>query len=111
VERWLGYQALYHTRGFTARYSDDFEELPFYMEDLSRIVERLVLVSSPWQAWFMSVPHVYTWEDPRRTGKWFALFCIIWYTNQSWDLCTLSLYILSFGTNIILVLLSQSDIL
>jgi hypothetical protein len=81
-ERWLGYQALYHTRGFNARYIDDFEELPFDMEDLSRIIERLTLVGSPWQAWFMSVRQIYTWEDPRRTAKWFALFCILWYTEH-----------------------------
>lgn len=81
-ERWLGYQALYHTRGFTARYIDDFEELPFDIEDLSRIVERLVLVSTPWQAWFMSVRQIYTWEDPQRTAKCFALFYFLWYTEH-----------------------------
>lgn len=81
-ERWLGYQALYHTRGFTARYIDDFEELPFDIEDLSRIVERLVLVSAPWQAWLMSIRQIYTWEDPKRTGKWFALFCFLWYREH-----------------------------
>ncbi len=80
-ERWLGYQALYYTHGFTARYIDDFEELPFDIKDLSKIVERLVLVSTPWQAWFMSIRQVYTWDNPRRTGKWFALFCFLWYTN------------------------------
>jgi hypothetical protein len=81
-ERWLGYQALYHTRGFTARYIDDFEEPPFDIEDLSRIIERLILVSTPWQAWFMSVRQIYTWEDPQRTAKWFALFCFLWYTEH-----------------------------
>ncbi|ERF70939.1 hypothetical protein EPUS_06724 [Endocarpon pusillum Z07020] len=81
-ERWLGYQALYYTRGFTARYIDDFDELPFDMEDLSRIVERLVLVSTPWQAWLMSIRQIYTWEDPKRTGRWFALFCCLWYTQH-----------------------------
>jgi hypothetical protein len=81
-ERWLGYQALYHTRGFTARYIDDFEEPPFDIQDLSRIVERLVLVGAPWQAWLVSIRQVYVWEDPRRTGKWFALFCFLWYTNH-----------------------------
>ena len=81
-ERWLGYQALYHTRGFTARYIDDFEELPFDIDDLSRIIERLILVSTPWQAWFMSVRQIYTWEDPKRTAKWFALFCFLWYTEH-----------------------------
>jgi hypothetical protein len=81
-ERWLGYQALYHTRGFTARYIDDFEELPFDIEDLSRTVERLFLVSAPWQAWLMSVRQVYTWKDPKRTGKWFVLYCLLWYTEH-----------------------------
>jgi hypothetical protein len=81
-ERWLGYEALYYTRGFTARYIDDFEELTFDIEDLSRIIERLVLISEPWQAWFMSVRQVYLWEDPKRTGKWFMLFWVLWYTEH-----------------------------
>ena len=81
-ERWIGYLALYHTRDFTARYIDDFEEPPFDVQDLSRIVERLVLVSAPWQAWLMSVRQVYTWQNPRRTGRWLALFCVLWYTNH-----------------------------
>ena len=81
-ERWLGYQALYYTRGFTARYIDDFDEPPFDIGDLSRIVERLVLVSTPWQAWLMSIRQIYTWEDPKRTGRWFALFCFLWYTEH-----------------------------
>jgi hypothetical protein len=81
-ERWLGYQALYHTRGFTAGYIDDLEELPFDIEDLSGIIERLILVSTPWQAWFMSVHQIYTWQDPKRTAKWFALFCFLWYTEH-----------------------------
>jgi hypothetical protein len=81
-ERWLGYQALYYTRGFTARYIDDFKAPPFDIEDLARIVERLVIVSAPWQAWLVSIRQVYTWENPKRTGKWFALFWFLWYTEH-----------------------------
>lgn len=81
-ERWLGYQALRHSCRFTARYVDDFEEMPFDMEDLERIIERLILVSSPWQKWLMSIRQIYTWEDPKRTGKWFALFCFLWHTQH-----------------------------
>ena len=78
-ERWLAYLALYYTRGFTAQYIDDFDEIPFSIQDLSRTVERLLLVSHPWQDWLVSVREVYTWDDPRRTAKWMCLFWLVWY--------------------------------
>ena len=79
---WLGQLALYYTQGFTAQYWDDFEDLAFDIEDFSRIVERISMASAPWQSWLIAVRKVYIWEDARLTGKWCALFWVLWYTEH-----------------------------
>lgn len=81
-ERYLGYMALYYTCNFTSPYIDDFNSPPFDLEDLARIIERIAITSAPWQAFFVNVREVYTWRDPRRTAKWLALFCVLWYTQH-----------------------------
>ncbi|KAJ9644241.1 hypothetical protein H2204_001592 [Knufia peltigerae] len=78
-ERYLAHLALYYTRGFTSQYIDDFDSPPFDLEDLARIIERIAITSAPWQAFLVSVREVYMWQDPRRTGRWFALFLVLWY--------------------------------
>lgn len=70
--------ALYYTRGFTAQYIDDFDELPFDIETLSRTVERLIIASAPWQAYCIDLRQLYRWEDPRRTGAWFVVWIFLW---------------------------------
>jgi hypothetical protein len=79
---WIAKLALYYTQGFAAQYIDDFEEPVFDVEDFARIVERISMSSAPWQAWLIGVRRVYTWEDPKRTSKWMALFWILWYTEH-----------------------------
>ncbi|KIW29708.1 uncharacterized protein PV07_05498 [Cladophialophora immunda] len=81
-ERYLGYMALYHTRDFTTGYIDDFASPPFDLEDLARIIERIAITSAPWQSFLVNVRHIYMWETPRRTAKWLALYCILWYTQH-----------------------------
>ncbi|KIW13336.1 hypothetical protein PV08_08524 [Exophiala spinifera] len=78
-ERYLGHLVLYYTRGFTSPYIDDFDSAPFDLEDVARIIERIAITSAPWQAFLMSVREVYMWQDPRRTGRWLALFLVLWY--------------------------------
>ena len=80
-ERYLAYMALYYTRNFTAAHIDDFSSPPFDLEDLARIVERISISSTPWQSFLVNVRHVYMWKDPKRTAKWLALFCVLWYTQ------------------------------
>ena len=46
------------------------------------------MVSAPWQAWAMNVRKICRWEDPKETGKWLALYIILWYTGA----CFSSLY-------------------
>ncbi|KIW98622.1 uncharacterized protein Z519_00283 [Cladophialophora bantiana CBS 173.52] len=81
-ERYLGYMALYYTRDFTTGYIDDFRSPPFDLEDFARIIERIAITSAPWQSFLVNVRHVYMWKSPRRTAKWLALFCVLWYTQH-----------------------------
>ena len=73
---------LYYTQDFSAQYIDDFDELPFDLDTLRKHVERLVMASEPWQSWAFDVRSVYRWEDPVKTGKWLALYLVLWYTRM-----------------------------
>ena len=82
-EKWLGHLLLWHTRNFTTQYIDDFgERPPFDVHGLARTVERLALVSAPWQSFFLEVRRVYTWNDKKQSSKWCALFWFLWYTDH-----------------------------
>ncbi len=80
--KWLGYNLIYYTQDFSAHYIDDFDDLPFSVDSSRHYTERIVMASAPWQSWAMSVRSVYRWEDPKTTGKWFALYVLLWYTNH-----------------------------
>ena len=73
---------IYYTQDFSAQYIDDFDELPFDIDSSRHYVERLLMASAPWQSWAMKVRAVYRWEDPKTTGKWFALYIFLWYTEH-----------------------------
>lgn len=73
---------LYYTQDFSAQYIDDFDELPFDLDTSRHHVERLVKASAPWQAWAMDIRSVYRWESPAKTGKWLALYVVLWYTQH-----------------------------
>ena len=73
---------IYYTQDFSAQYIDDFDELPFDIDSSRHYVERLLMASAPWQSWVMKVRAVYRWEDPKITGKWFALYIFLWYTEH-----------------------------
>ncbi|KAI9731937.1 MAG: hypothetical protein M1834_004388 [Cirrosporium novae-zelandiae] len=81
-EKWLGHLLLYHAQDFSSQYIDDFNKLPFDFHTFSRTVERLVMVSAPWQAWYMSVRSITRWEDPKRTAKWAVLYIALWYSEH-----------------------------
>ena len=81
-EKYIGNILLWYTQDWSAQYIDDFETLPFDMETLRNHAERLVMGSAPWQVWLMEVRSIYRWQDPWRTGCWFALFAILWYTQH-----------------------------
>ena len=81
-EKWLGHVLVYYTQDFSAQYIDDFDELPFDIPTFRGHVERTVMASTPWQSWLMRVRAVYRWEDPSFTGKWLALYIVLWYTEH-----------------------------
>ncbi|KAI9760674.1 MAG: hypothetical protein M4579_001538 [Chaenotheca gracillima] len=81
-EMWLGYAVVYYTQDFCVQYIDDFDKLPFDVDVLRYHVERLVMASAPWQAWVLHVRRVYRWEDTMETGRWFAFYLVLWYTQH-----------------------------
>ena len=46
-------------------------------------MERAVLASAPWQTWILNVRAIYRWEKPKETGKWLALYTVLWYTGST----------------------------
>ena len=81
-EKLLGYSIIYYTQDFTAQYIDDFDDLPFDIDTLRKHVERIIMASGPWQSWALEVRSVYRWEDSKKTGRWLALYLVLWYTRM-----------------------------
>jgi hypothetical protein len=81
--RYLARLVVYYTYCFTSRHIDDLESPPFDIRDLTLTVERLAMISGPWQTFFLSCREVYTWKSPKRTLQWAALFWTLWYTNHT----------------------------
>ncbi|KAI9822581.1 MAG: hypothetical protein M1827_000300 [Pycnora praestabilis] len=79
---WLGLMLIYYTQDFCTQYIDDFDELPFDVDSLGYCVERLVILSAPWQEWAMHVHQVYRWENPQKTTKWLIVYLVLWYTQH-----------------------------
>ncbi|KAI4731867.1 hypothetical protein E4T49_00298 [Aureobasidium sp. EXF-10728] len=54
---------------------------PFDREASSRFVERILIASSPWQTFFLSLRSLYLWENPAESRKWLAIWLFIWYLD------------------------------
>ncbi|KAH0366454.1 hypothetical protein KCU65_g5354, partial [Aureobasidium melanogenum] len=54
---------------------------PFDREASSRFVERILIASSPWQTFFLSLRSLYLWENPAKSRKWLAIWLLIWYLD------------------------------
>jgi len=80
--RWYGHFLLYVYQDVTTRYMDEFEEPQYDRDILMRHLERLIIASAPWQAWWMQMREVQRWEDPVKTARWLTLFLFLWYINQ-----------------------------
>lgn len=78
-EKRLGYTIIWYTQNFSAQYIDDFDELPFDIDQLRDHVERIVVASAPYQKWLVDIRSIYRWERPWRTAKWLAIYTVIWY--------------------------------
>ena len=73
---------VYATQDFCTQYIDDYDKLPYDIYSLRLHLERLLMASAPWQSWAMDVRAVYRWENPKTTGKWLALYVVLWYTEH-----------------------------
>ena len=74
---------MYYTQNFSAQYIDELDDLPTLdLDILNDFVERLVMASAPWQVWAMRIRAVYRWEQPAVTGRWLALYVVLWYINR-----------------------------
>jgi len=54
---------------------------PFDREASSRFIERILIASSPWQTFFLSLRSLYLWEDPAKMKKWLAIWVLVWYLD------------------------------
>ncbi|KAF2801705.1 uncharacterized protein BDZ99DRAFT_469446 [Mytilinidion resinicola] len=84
-EKWIGHLFLYITQDMGSRCIDDSTDLPFNRDILVQNVERIIMASGPWQEWLLTLRSIYRWEDPKVTGRWFAVWAFVWYLN-----CTIS---------------------
>lgn len=81
-KNYLGSILLYEYQGFGAHYIDDCDEHPFEVSVMRSHIERLALVTAPWQAWFMDIRTVYRWDNPVRTMRWLLIYLAIWWTQH-----------------------------
>ena len=63
-------------------YVDEIAEPLFDVALLQNNVERLVIASAAWQSWLYDIGTIYRWEDPSRTGKWLAIYLVLWHTEH-----------------------------
>lgn len=77
--RWLGNFVIYFTQDYTARYVDDSGDQPFGLDTTRHLVERLVMVSAPWQSFLMKARSVARWDEPKVTFRWLLLYLFLWY--------------------------------
>jgi hypothetical protein len=54
---------------------------PFDREASSRFIERILIASSPWQTFFLSLRSLYLWEDPAKSRRWLAIWLFVWYMD------------------------------
>jgi hypothetical protein len=54
---------------------------PFDKEASSRFIERILIASSPWQTFFLSLRSLYLWENPAKSRRWLATWLFVWYMD------------------------------
>ncbi|KAF2220621.1 hypothetical protein BDZ85DRAFT_203882, partial [Elsinoe ampelina] len=52
---------------------------PFNKDVCVKYLERMLIATSPWQTWALSVRAIYRWDDPIKTARWAAVWFLIWY--------------------------------
>ncbi|KAK5115478.1 hypothetical protein LTR62_001137 [Meristemomyces frigidus] len=75
--KWVGHLALYSFQDCSMHYISPTNAVPYDRDVLTRRIERLVVASEAFQLWWMRVRHVYSWQDPWLTFKWFAVYLFL----------------------------------
>ncbi|KAK0993077.1 hypothetical protein LTR91_008139 [Friedmanniomyces endolithicus] len=96
--KWVGHIMLYGLQGSALQYIDPTNTLPYDRMELTSAVERLLVVSQAYQAWWSRLRHVYRWEDPWLTFKWFVVYLVMVKTGYFMT-CFWAYLCYSFGTN------------
>ncbi|KAK0298105.1 hypothetical protein LTR91_002090 [Friedmanniomyces endolithicus] len=96
--KWAGHIMLYGLQASSLQYIDPTNTLPYDRMELTSAVERLLVVSQAYQAWWSRVRHVYRWEDPWLTFKWFLVYLVMVKTGYFMT-CFWAYLCYSFGTN------------
>lgn len=45
------------------------------------------MASAPWQSYFLRLRGIYRWESPKKTGKWFFTFVVLWLLDYVVTFC------------------------
>ncbi|KAK4896651.1 hypothetical protein LTR27_005571 [Elasticomyces elasticus] len=75
--KWAGHLLLYGLQSSSLQYIDPNNTMPYERQELARAVERLLVTTQSYQAWWGRVRHIYRWEDRWLTFKWLIVFLIL----------------------------------
>ena len=50
-------------------------------EAINTSMERLVMVSTPYQMLFMKIRHIYRWDNPTETALYLGVYIFLWAAN------------------------------
>jgi hypothetical protein len=62
--------------------SEPPEDSTWHRDLLLQQAERIVMASSPLQKRLSRLRRLWQWENPRKSGAWFAIWMIVWYNNR-----------------------------
>ncbi|KAL8692932.1 MAG: hypothetical protein Q9218_002134 [Villophora microphyllina] len=83
--QWLDYGhhlLRYHVEHYGDSHIDANPNLPTPSEEaLNTSLERLIMISTPYQMLLMKIRHIYRWDDPRETSQYLAVYTVLWALN------------------------------
>ncbi|GAM84035.1 hypothetical protein ANO11243_020260 [Dothideomycetidae sp. 11243] len=62
---------------------DQTPQQQFDQDVCIKYLERILVATSSWQSWFLSMRKIYRYENPRTTLKWAAIWFFIWYMDYT----------------------------
>ncbi|KAF4544193.1 P-loop containing nucleoside triphosphate hydrolase protein [Lasiodiplodia theobromae] len=79
--KFWGNCCLYATQDYHALGSDALDQTAFSRHLLIEHLERILMASAPWQSYFLKLRGIYLWENPRKSGRWMAIFVFLWWAD------------------------------